>query len=189
LSTVAGVDRPLKERYYRYRGIVLHERTDAAKDDQTYWDLKGAVVVALAPPKLVSLPETALVVLGTWYDVLPSTSYPLPARQSPSILQISLSAHFLWTANTGSQTLCDWSLDAGAHYRRTFHTIVDRVDDSTVNEVDLQFALQVTGTQPQITIKARQYNGTPGLTVVGTQTTAWPALQSFALIVDQGPLP
>jgi hypothetical protein len=42
LSTVAGVDRSLKERFYRYRGIVLHQRTGAAKDDQTYWSMRAA---------------------------------------------------------------------------------------------------------------------------------------------------
>jgi hypothetical protein len=189
MTSIQTASVPLKDRYYIYRRLVLHQRTSAAEDDQLYWNLKGAVVVTLAAPKLINLPETSLAALSTWYDVLPSTVYPLPAREQPTILQISLSAHFLWTANTGSQTLCDWTLDGGTHYRRTFHTIVDRVDDSSVNECDLSFALEVSGTQPQVNIKARQCTGVLGMKVIGTQSTGWPGLQSYVLITDLGPLP
>jgi hypothetical protein len=189
MTSIQTASPPLKERFYLYRSLVLHQRTSAAKDDQLYWDLKGATVVTLAAPKVINLPETPFAALNTWYDALPSTVYPLPARDQPTILQIALSAHFLWTANTGSQTLCDWTLDGGTHYRRTFHALVDRVDDSSVNECDLTFAFQVTGTAPVINIKARQSTGILGMTIIGNQTTNWPALQSYVLITDLGPLP
>src|SRR4029077_11307941 len=122
MTSIQVTSPPLKDRYYIYRRLVLHQRTNAAEDDQLYWNLKGAVVVTISPPKLINLPETSFAALSTWYDVLPPTVYPLQSREQPTILQIALSAHFLWTANTGSQTLCDWTLDGGTHYRRTFHT-------------------------------------------------------------------
>jgi hypothetical protein len=189
VTTIPVTSVPLKERFYIYRRLVLHQLENAAAADDAYWDLKGAIAVTLAAPKLISLPETALAALNTWYDVLPPTAYPLPTREQPTILQIALSAHFLWTANTGSQTLCDWTLDGGTHYRRTFHTIVDRVDDSSVNECDLTFAFEVSGTQPAINIKSRQCSGILGMKVIGTQSTGWPGLQSYVLITDLGPLP
>jgi hypothetical protein len=167
---------------------VLHQRTNAAQDDQAYWDLKNTPIITVAAPMLIQLDQTIFGALGAWYDVLPPTTYPLPSRAQNTLLQVALSAHFLWTANSGSQTLLDWTTDGGTHYRRTFHTVVDKTDDSSVNEVDLSFAMLVSGTQPKVSIQARQYVGLTGMTMVGKQTTGWPGIQSSALIVDQGPV-
>ena len=186
---VVQTDVPLKERFYIYRGVVLHQRINAAKDDQAYWDLKNTPVVTMALPMLISLPQTVFTTLGTWYDVLPPTTYPLPQRDQNTVLQISLGVHLLWTAISGSQALCDWSFDGGAHFDRTLHTVIDKTDDSSVNGTDVTSWIKVSGTNPQIRISARQYAGVLGMTVAGTQTTAWPALQSYAVISDQGPLP
>jgi hypothetical protein len=186
-SGVALEDVPLKQRFYYYRGKVLRFRRAGFDADQAYWDLKNAPITTMAAPMLIKLGETSFGVLGTWYEVLPPTIYPLPPRDQNSLVEVGLSAHFIWTANTGSQTLLDWTTDNGTHFRRTFHAVVDRTDDSSVNEVDLNFAIVVSGTEPQLSIKVRQYIGPTGLTLVGTQTTAWPALQSYVLIADRGP--
>jgi hypothetical protein len=167
--------------------VVLHQRTGAAEADQAYWALKSQTTTALAQPMLISLPETAFSVLGTWYNVLPPTIFELPPREADSLIQIYLSAHFLWTANTASQSLCDWSADLGQHFYRSFHTVVDKTDDSSVNDTDVNFWVRANGTQPQVSITGRQYTGPLGMTVAGTQTTGWPQLQSYALITDQGP--
>lgn len=187
-SSIQTSSVPLKERFYVYRRVVVHQRTNAAEADQAYWDLKNTPIITMAAPMLIQLGQTIFGALGTWYDVLPPTIYPLPARNQNTLLQVAVSAHFLWTAISGSQTLLDWSTDGGIHYRRTFHTVVDKTDDSSVNEVDLSFAVLVSGTQPQISIQARQYIGLTGISIVGTQTTGWPGIQSSALIVDQGPV-
>jgi hypothetical protein len=179
---------PLPLRWYKYRNKVLRFRQMGHAGDQAYWDLKNTTIITISAPMLIHLNETVFGALGTWYDVLPPTIYPISQRDQNTILQVSLSAHFLWTANSGSQTLLDWTTDGGTHYRRTFHTVVDRTDDSSVNEADLSFAILVNGTEPQVSIKARQYAGLPGMSIVGTQTTSWPALQSYALIADQGPV-
>jgi hypothetical protein len=182
-------DVPLPQRWYKYRGYVLRTQKQRANEgEDAYWDLKNTPVIAIANPMLIQLGETVFAALGTWYDILPPTIYPLPQRDQNTLLEIALSAHCLWTANSGSQTLLDWTVDGGTHYRRTFHTVVDRTDDASVNEADLQFAIVVNGTQPQISIKARQFAGVLGLSIVGTQTTGWPGLQSSALIIDQGPV-
>lgn len=36
-----AVDRPLKERFWVYRGKVLHHRKAAAEFDRLYWEIKG----------------------------------------------------------------------------------------------------------------------------------------------------
>lgn len=36
-----AVDRPLKERYWVYRGRVLHHRKGAAEFDRLYWEIKA----------------------------------------------------------------------------------------------------------------------------------------------------
>jgi hypothetical protein len=146
------------------------------------------VETPFAEPLLIDLPETAFAAVGTWYFVLPNTIYSLPSRTGNTLLEVSIVAKFLWTANSGGQALCDWSTDSGVHFRRTFHTVVNRTDDSSVNDADLVFAVVVSGTSPAVQIQARQYTGPLGMTVAGTQTTAWPQLQSRALIIDQGPL-
>jgi hypothetical protein len=140
------------------------------------------------PPVLISLSETDFTVVGTWYNIIPAMIFPLPVRPGNTLLQIAVSLHFIWTAVNNSQALCDWSLDGTTHFRRTFHTIVNKSDNSSVSGVDLVFWQIVSGTSPTVLLQGRQYTGPTLLSVVGLETTAWPALQSYALIVDMGPI-
>jgi len=44
-TSVVAPDINLKDRYYVYRGVVLHQKTSAAQADQLYWQLKGGGVL------------------------------------------------------------------------------------------------------------------------------------------------
>jgi hypothetical protein len=39
-TSVSVVDRPLKERYWVYRNVVLHRRKGAAAFDDLYWQFR-----------------------------------------------------------------------------------------------------------------------------------------------------
>jgi hypothetical protein len=179
---------PLKERYYRYRDYVLHQKTSAAIFDALYWELRGTPSGSRAAPLLVDLKQIDFAALDTWYDIIPATIYNLPREDTEqSLVQIAISLHFVWTAGTG-EGLCDWSSDMQSHFRRTYHKVVNRTDDSSVCGVDLIFWCICQGATPSVQIQGRQVSGPLGLSVVGDDTAAWPALASKALFVDGGPI-
>jgi hypothetical protein len=41
MTSIQVASSPLKERYYIYRRLVLHQRMGAAKDDDLYHQIKG----------------------------------------------------------------------------------------------------------------------------------------------------
>ena len=92
----------------------------------------------------------------------------------------------LWTANSGSDAICDWSWDGGVHFIRSLHMLVDKQDDSTVNGINTIFWQLVSGTAPTISITARQVVGITGLSIVGVNNPTWPALGSQVAIIDGG---
>ena len=139
-------------------------------------------------PLILTLKETDFTTLGTWYYIFPATVFPLPIRSGNSLLQVVVSLQFIWTAGNNSQALCDWSLDGTLHYHRTYHALVTRTDDASCNDVDLTFWAIVSGTTPTVALQGRQYSGPNLLSVVGSDTAGWPALQSYAIIFDMGPM-
>jgi hypothetical protein len=146
----------------------------------------GGGVVLNAEPLLIDLPDTSFAALNTWYPVVPSTVFNLP-RSTKSLVMVQIGIHLIWTAGNNSQANCDWSADGQAHFFRSFHMILDRQDDSSVNDVALNFPMIVIGTnQATIGISARQVNGPLGMSVVGANNATWPALGSKAFIYDMG---
>jgi hypothetical protein len=138
-------------------------------------------------PLVVPLPYTPLTDLDTWYTILPPTVFPLPPRAGNTLLQISISAHFAWTADTGATALIDWSTDNQKAFHRTLHVIVDKKDDASCNGASLVFWRVVSGTTPTISLLARQYVGPPLISIIGAGDTNWPELVSYVLIADLGP--
>jgi hypothetical protein len=69
-SNIPTSDVPLKERFYIYRGVVLHQRKGAAEDDQQYWAIKNAapVITTLSPATMVKNNPFTLGVAGTSFD-------------------------------------------------------------------------------------------------------------------------
>ena len=48
MTSIPVADVPLKERFYVYRGVVLHQRTSAAHFDDLYWQIKsGGVQISI----------------------------------------------------------------------------------------------------------------------------------------------
>ena len=138
-------------------------------------------------PLVVSLPYTSLANLNTWYTILPPTTFPLPPRPGNTLLQIALSTHLAWTANTGEMALIDWSPDDQDAFHRTLHVVVDKKDDASCNGASLIFWRVVSGTTPSVSILARQYAGNPLISIIGENDANWPGLVSYALIADLGP--
>ena len=138
-------------------------------------------------PLVIPLPYTPLTDLGTWYTILPPTTFPLPPRAGDTLLQIAISAHFAWTADTGAMALIDWSTENQKAFHRTLHVIVDKKDDASCNGASLVFWRVVSGTTPTISLLARQYVGNPLMSIIGEGDTNWPELVSYALIADLGP--
>src|SRR5262245_908052 len=92
-------------------------------------------------PTIIALPETILTDLGTWYDVLPPTLYNFPAdRLGDSVLLVAIQLHLLWDAGPNAQALCDWMVDRGNHFARTFHGNLTKQDPSSINGVDPHIA-------------------------------------------------
>jgi hypothetical protein len=149
-------------------------------------DFGAGGVVLNAEPLVIDLPDTSLAALGTWYPVVPSTVFTLP-RSTKSLVMVQIGIHLIWTAGNNSQANCDWSADGQAHFFRSLHLLLDRTDDSSVNDVMLIFPLIVTGSnQATVGISARQVNGPLGMSVVGANNAAWPALASKCLVYDMG---
>ena len=139
-------------------------------------------------PLVIDLHEVAMsATLDAWVYVLPPVTLNLP-RTTPSLIEVALSLHFSWTANNGSEAYCDWSIDGSNHFRRTYHVILDKKLNTDVNGVDLTFWIQVSGDTPAIAVQGRQHAGPTGMTIVGLETTAYPELQSRAIIFDGGPM-
>jgi hypothetical protein len=147
----------------------------------------GPPVLNRAQPLVIGLSDVVFPNLGSWIQVLPSTPFPMPSRTGNSIVQIMMNIHMLWTANSGSDAICDWSWDGGVHFIRSLHMLVDKQDDSTVNGINTIFWQLVSGTAPTISITARQVVGITGLSIVGVNNPTWPALGSQVAIIDGGP--
>ena len=142
--------------------------------------------VTLASATAVDLPDTTFTALGVWYPVVPQTTYQLPPRPANSLLEVIINIHLSWNANSGSQTICDWSIDGGVHFARSFHMLVQKQDNSTLNGIDLSLWQIAQDPSPTIEVVARQVVGNLGLAVVGANNASWPALGSRALILDRG---
>ena len=150
--------------------------------------LTQSAVAPRAEPLLVDLPDTSFPDNTTWVPVLPTTVFTLPAaRSGNTLVQIALNLHLTWTAANGLQAICDWSIDGGAHFQRSFHMLVDKQDDSTMNGLDAVFWQVVSGLNPSVSIVGRQPVGVLGLAIVGANNVTWPALASRAVIFDMGP--
>jgi len=165
-------------------------QADAPADGEFYYRSNNNWVVSAVGPRaepiLITLGETVFTALNTWYDVLPAYTFALP-RTGNSLIQVQTQIHFIWPGsanNTG--TYLDWTLDGGTHYQRTMQYTLSRTDDASVNDMLGTMFIKVSGNSPSINLKARQYQGASGITIVGTQTTAWPALQSYLLLIDGG---
>ena len=166
------------------------KETSARKINQIYYGGSGAMSAASdrANPVEVNFPSVSFPD-ANWYTIMPATSFALPSsRTGNSLLQVSARLKLTWTQGSNNNGLCDWSLDGGAHFWRTLHVVVNRTDDSSVNDAYITFWPIVSGTTPSVTITGRQYTGGTLMTVIGINDPIWPALASTAVIFDMGPL-
>ncbi|HET9376414.1 MAG TPA: IPT/TIG domain-containing protein [Chthoniobacterales bacterium] len=64
------VNIPLKERFWLYRDLILHERKNAAEFDRTYWEMKNAppVIKTISPTTMVKNNPFTLGIGGTGFD-------------------------------------------------------------------------------------------------------------------------
>jgi hypothetical protein len=166
------------------------KETSARKINQIYYGGSGALSTPAdqrANPVEVDLPTTTFNT-ANWYTIMPAASITLPARPGNSLLQVMARLKLTWTQGSNTNGLCDWSIDGGAHFWRTLHVVVNRTDDSSVNDAFLTFWAVVSGTNPSVTITGRQYTGGTLLSVIGLNDPIWPTLASNAVIFDMGPL-
>jgi len=140
-----------------------------------------------ANPVEVSFPSVSFPD-ANWYTIVPATTITLPQRPGNSLLQVAARLKLTWTANSNTNGLCDWSIDGGTHFWRTLHVVVNRTDDSSVNDAFVTFWAVVSGTSPSVSIIGRQYTGGQLITVIGAGDPLWPNLASTAVIFDQGPI-
>jgi hypothetical protein len=141
-------------------------------------------------PLEIDLHETDFVTLDAWLYVFGPMQISC-VRSEQTLIQVALSLHFMWTAGAGSQAYCDWSADGTTHYRRTYHSCFTKKTNTDVNDIDLSFWIPVTpdsNLNATIGIQGRQHAGPLGLSVVGLETTAYPEMQSKAIIFDGGPM-
>jgi len=54
MTSIPVADVPLKERYYVYRGVVLHHRTSAAHFDDLYWQIKNGALQVTIEEKMLA---------------------------------------------------------------------------------------------------------------------------------------
>ena len=168
------------------RNVNTNTQNIATNTSDIATNTQNIAALTLAEPLIVNLPDTTFAALNTWYPVLPATTLTLP-RSTKSLVAVMVNPHLIWTAASASQGLCDWSVDGQVHYIRTYHAIVNKADDSSVNDASLTFPMVVTGTNTvTVSIAGRQIAGALGITVIGGTNTTWPALQSKAAIIDLG---
>jgi hypothetical protein len=167
---------------------------EAPLDDNIYgrqnaaWQVIPATTLVRASPLLISLADVSIPANSTWVQVIPPTQFPLPSRTGNTLIQVGINAHVTWSANSGSQSLLDWTIDNGSHFQRSLHSMVQKQDDSTVNGFDGVFWTTVTGTAPTVIMMVRQTVGSGGMTIIGAGNVTWPALSSTVAIFDMGPL-
>jgi uncharacterized membrane protein len=71
-TTVDTSSVPLKDRFYIYRGIVLHQKKESADFDQMYWQMlpkpAAPTLVALNPNTAPANLDVTVNVTGTGFD-------------------------------------------------------------------------------------------------------------------------
>jgi hypothetical protein len=70
MTSIQVTSPPLKDRYYIYRRLVLHQRRNAAEDDQAYWEIKNAppAITTLNPATMIMNNAFNLGVAGSAFD-------------------------------------------------------------------------------------------------------------------------
>jgi hypothetical protein len=149
----------------------------------------SAEPITRSDPLLADLPADVTFPNNTaWVTVLTATTFPLPPRPANTLLQVGVNLHLVWSAVNNSQGLLDLSIDGGTHFQRYFLMLVNKADDSSVNDVTMVFFEKVAGLSPSISVVARLYTGPLGLTIVGANNPTWPNLLSQVGIFDMGPV-
>jgi hypothetical protein len=71
-ATIDSSSVPLKDRFYIYRGIVLHQKKESADFDQMYWQMvpkpAAPTLVALNPAAAPANIDVTVNVTGTGFD-------------------------------------------------------------------------------------------------------------------------
>jgi hypothetical protein len=71
-ATIDSSSVPLKDRFYIYRGIVLHQKKEAADFDQMYWQMlpkpAAPTLVALNPNTAPANIDVTVNITGTGFD-------------------------------------------------------------------------------------------------------------------------
>jgi hypothetical protein len=71
-ATIDSSSVPLKDRFYIYRGIVLHQKKESADFDEMYWSLlpkpAAPTVVALSPSTAPANADVTVNITGTGFD-------------------------------------------------------------------------------------------------------------------------
>jgi hypothetical protein len=72
-ATVESSSVPLKDRFYLYRGKVLHQKKNAADFDQMYWQMvpkpAAPTLVALNPTTAPANLDVTVNITGTGFDL------------------------------------------------------------------------------------------------------------------------
>jgi hypothetical protein len=71
-ATIDSSSVPLKDRFYVYRGKVLHQKKEAADFDEMYWSMRpkpaAPTVVALNPSTAPANANVTVNITGTGFD-------------------------------------------------------------------------------------------------------------------------
>jgi hypothetical protein len=140
---------------------------------------------ARALPLVIAPPQVVFAALNTWYDVVAPVAFPL-SRTGVSLVCLAASIHFKWTAGNNSEAVCDWSMDAALHYKRTWHKRTS--GDAFIGGVDLNFYMIYSGANPTIRLQGRQVEGPINLTIIPRNDPTYPELESIFSVFDIGPI-